>query len=191
MAGREATRLFAAHRQGDAGALAELFPLVYDELRRLAARQIRREYGPQTLEATALVHEAYMRLIPDGNLAWNDRAHFLAIAARSMRQVLIDRARARKAQKRGGPVAPVTLTDALLDRAGDPGQAGHGIDVIALDEALGRLHQLDPKQAEMVELRFFGGLTIEETAEVMQRSPATVKRLWKFAQAWLRRELGA
>ena len=186
---QSATELFARARAGNAEALADLFPLLYDELRRLAARHIGREYGPRTLQATALVHEAYLRLVPEDNLAWADRAHFFAVAAKSMRQVLIDRARARHAQKRGGLMAPVTLNDELPIRREGPGKADATIDLIALDTALTKLEALDTKQARMVELRFFAGLTIEETAEVMQSSPATVKRLWTFAQAWLRKEL--
>lgn len=185
----DVTELFRRAREGNAEAREQLFPLLYEELRRLAARKIGREFGPQTLQATALVHEAYMRLIPDRDLEWNDKAHFLAIAARSMRQVLVDRARARHAGKRGGRDVPVTLSDALLDRIGGPDSAPGTVDLIALDTALDKLNALDPKQSEMVELRFFGGLTIEETAEAMRCSPATVKRLWTFAQAWLRREL--
>ncbi len=188
---QSATELFARARAGNTEALADLFPLLYDELRRLAARHIGREYGPRTLQATALVHEAYLRLVPEDNLAWADRAHFFAVAAKSMRQVLIDRARARHAQKRGGLMAPVTLNDELPIRREGPGKADETIDLIALDTALTKLEALDTKQARMVELRFFAGLTIEETAEVMQSSPATVKRLWTFAQAWLRKELAA
>ncbi len=186
---QSATELFARARAGNTEALADLFPLLYDELRRLAARHIGREYGPRTLQATALVHEAYLRLVPEDDLASADRAHFFAIAAKSMRQVLIDRARARHAQKRGGLMAPVTFNDELQVRRDGPGKADETIDLIALDSALTKLQALDTKQARMVELRFFAGLTIEETAEVMQSSPATVKRLWTFAQAWLRKEL--
>ena len=179
-----ATQLFARARAGDEGALERLFPLVYDELRGLAGNYMRRENPRQTLQATALVHEAYLRLIPDGKLKWNDRAHFFALVARSMRQILVERARARHAEKRGGAAArPVTLHDELL------GEAERSIDVLALDEALQQLGELDSRQAELVELRFFGGLTVEETAEVMSISPATVKRDWSFAQAWLRRQL--
>ena len=188
---QSATELFARARAGNTEALADLFPLLYDELRRLAARHIGREYGPRTLQATALVHEAYLRLVPEDDLAWADRAHFFAVAAKSMRQVLIDRARARHAQKRGGLMAPVTLNDELPIRREGPGKADETIDLIALDTALTKLEALDTKQARMVELRFFAGLTIEETAQVMQSSPATVKRLWTFAQAWLRKELAA
>jgi RNA polymerase sigma factor (TIGR02999 family) len=171
-------------RGGDDGALEELFPLVYDELRALAGRYMRREYQRQTLQTTALVHEAYLRLVPDRKLRWNDRAHFLALVGRAMRQILVERARARHAAKRGGADArPVTLHDELL------GKAERTVDLLALDEALARLAGLDSRQAELVELRFFGGLTVEEAAEVMNISPATVKRDWAFAQAWLRRQL--
>ena len=181
-----ATQLFEKARAGDEAALAQLFPLVYDELRRLAGNYMRRENPRQTLQATALVHEAYLRLIPDGKLKWNDRAHFFALIARSMRQILVERARARHAEKRGGAAAqPVTLHDELL------GKAEQSIDVLALDEALQKLADLDARQAELVELRFFAGLTVEETAEVMDISPATVKRDWSFAQAWLRRQLSS
>jgi RNA polymerase sigma factor (TIGR02999 family) len=186
------TRLLEQARAGKADALTELFPLVYGELRALAARQIRREHGRRSIQATDLVHEAYVRLVPDRNLDWKDRAHFFAIAARSMRQVLIDRARARKAQKRGGTAEPGTLTDELLDRVEAGGErGGHPVDLIALDVALGKLAALDRRYAEVVELRFFGGLSIEEAAEVLSTSPATLKRWWAFAQAWLRRELSA
>ena len=181
--GKTVTQLVQRARTGDAGAMSKLFPLIYEELRGLAAKYIRRERPGQTLQATALVHEAYLRLIPDGGLHWKDRTHFLAIVARSMRQVLVERARVRMAQKRGGPAIPVTFTDEIL------GRDERSVDLLALDEALGKLEDLDPKQAELVELRFFGGLTVEETAEVLEISPATVKRRWAFSQAWLRREL--
>jgi RNA polymerase sigma factor (TIGR02999 family) len=181
-----ATELFRRARAGDDGALQALFPLVYDELRALAGRYMRREYARQTIQATALVHEAYLRLIPDRSLRWNDRAHFLALVARSMRQILVERARARHAEKRGGPGGgPVTLHDELL------GNAERTVDVLALDEALGQLAVLDPRQARLVELRFFGGLTVGEAAEAMSVSPATLKRDWAFAQTWLRRQLSA
>ena len=161
-----------------------LLPVVYEELRRLAAAYLRRERPGQTLQPTALVHEAYLRLIKDRPGRWQNRAHFCAIAAHSMRQILIERARARDALKRGGGAqARVTLDEGLI--AGE----SRGIDLVALDEALERLEQLDPEQARLVELRFFGGLTIEETAEAMAISPATVKRHWTVARAWLAREL--
>ena len=160
-----------------------LLPLVYQELRRLAAGYLRREKPGQTLQPTALVHEAYMRLMKDRPDRWQNRAHFCAIAAHSMRQILIERARARGAVKRGGARPRVTLDEGLV--AGED----RSIDLLALDEALERLAQLDPEQARLVELRFFGGLTVEETAEAMNISPATVKRHWTVAKAWLTREL--
>jgi RNA polymerase sigma factor (TIGR02999 family) len=161
----------------------ELLPIVYEELRRLAAAYLRRERPGQTLQPTALVHEAYLRLLKDRPDRWQNRAHFCAIAAHSMRQILIDRARARGALKRGGELPRVTLDEALV--AGGE----QSIDLVALDDALERLAALDPEQARLVELRFFGGLTIEETAEAMAISPATVKRHWTVARAWLAREL--
>ena len=162
-----------------------LLPLVYDELRRLAAAYLRRERPGQTIQATALVHEAYLRLLKDKPDRWQNRAHFCAIAAHSMRQILIERARARGALKRGGVQARVTLDEGLL-AADSP-----HIDLLALDEALQRLEAIDPEQARLVELRFFGGLTIEEAAEAMNISAATVKRHWTIARAWLARELSA
>ncbi|MEO6239345.1 MAG: ECF-type sigma factor [Vicinamibacterales bacterium] len=163
--------------------LDSLLPLVYKELRRLAAGYLRREKPGQTLQPTALVHEAYLRLMKDRPDRWQNRAHFCAIAAHSMRQILIERARARGAAKRGGARPRVTLDEALI------GGEDRSIDLLALDEALERLAALDPEQARLVELRFFGGLTVEETAEAMGISPATVKRHWTIAKAWLTREL--
>lgn len=161
----------------------ELLPIVYQELRRLAAAYLRRERPGQTLQPTALVHEAYLRLLKDRPDRWQNRAHFCAIAAHSMRQILIERARARGALKRGGPQPRVTLDESIV--AGED----RSIDLLALDEALERLAVLDADQARLVELRYFGGLTIEETAEAMAISPATVKRHWTVARAWLAREL--
>ena len=158
-------------------------PLVYDELRRIAARYISRERPGQTLQATALVNEAFVRLAAEQPRSFANRTHFLAIAALSMRQILVQRARARRAAKRGGAPERVTLDEALM---ADEGQS---IDVLALDEALTRLAGLDPEQARIVELRYFGGLTIEETAEAAGVSPATVKREWAMARAWLKRAL--
>jgi RNA polymerase sigma factor (TIGR02999 family) len=162
-------------------------PLVYDELRRLAASYIRRERPGQTLQATALVHEAYVRLIGEKAHNWQNRTHFLAIAALSMRQILVQRARARKAAKRGGDPERITLDEQLL-----PAKAGgHApeVDLVALDAALEKLAALDARQAKVVELRYFGGLSVEETADALGISPATVKRDWTFARAWLKREL--
>lgn len=168
----------------DRQSLETLLPVVYQELRRLAAAYLRRERPGGTLQPTALVHEAYLRLAKDAPGRWQNRAHFCAIAAHSMRQILIDRARARQAAKRGGERQRVTLDDGVA------ATSGRGIDLLALDEALERLAALDPVQARIVELRFFGGLTIEETATAMSISPATVKRHWTVASAWLARELG-
>ena len=157
----------------DRQSVDSLLPVVYQELRRLAASYLRRERPGQTLQPTALVHEAYLRLMKDKPGRWQNRAHFCAIAAHSMRQILIERARARGAQKRGGQRQRVTLDESLM-----PG-GERSIDLIALDA----------DQARLVELRFFGGLTVEETAEAMEISPATVKRHWTIACAWLAREL--
>ena len=161
-----------------------LLPVVYEELRRLAAAYLRRERPGQTLQPTALVHEAYLKLLKDRPERWQNRAHFCAIAAHAMRQVLIERARARDALKRGGGQPRVTFDEGLPAAA-----AEHPVDLIALDTALDRLAALDAGQARIVELRYFGGLSIEETAEAMGISPATVKRHWAVARAWLAREL--
>ena len=163
-------------------AAEDLAPLVYGELRRLAAAYMRRERPGQTLQATALVHEAYLRLAVAGT-PWHDKRHFVGIAARSMRQILVDRARARGAQKRWAALERVSLPNALA--AADPSDSA----LPALDEALTRLEELDPEQVRIVELRYFAGLSIEETAEVLQMSPATLKRRWSLARAWLFREL--
>jgi RNA polymerase sigma factor (TIGR02999 family) len=160
----------------------ELAPLVYDELRRLAAAYMRRERPGQTLQATALVHEAYLRLANAGT-PWTDKRHFVGIAARSMRQILVERARARGAQKRWAGLNRVTMTDALAVAADPEGM------LPALDEALTRLEQIDAEQARIVELRYFAGLSIEETADALGMSPATLKRRWAMARAWLFREL--
>jgi RNA polymerase sigma-70 factor, ECF subfamily len=167
-----------------------LMPQVYDELRRLAANYLRQERPGQTLQATALVHEAFVRLSKDKQQPWKNRTHFLAIAALSMRQILVQRARARHAEKRGGPHAErITLDESVMSgaAAGDRG----GVDVLELDAALTKLAALDPQQAQIVELRYFGGLTVEETAEALDISPATVKRHWTLARAFLKKELSA
>jgi RNA polymerase sigma factor (TIGR02999 family) len=172
----------------------DLMPLVYDELRRIAARYMSRERPGQTLQATALVNEAYVRLAAERPREFQNRTHFLAIAALSMRQILVQRARARRAAKRGGAPHRITLDDRHLDPsnvlgAGSSRADPNDIDVLALDEALSRLASLDPAQARIVELRYFGGLTVEETAEVVGSSPATVKRHWAMARAWLKQAL--
>ena len=160
----------------------ELAPLVYDELRRIAAAYMRRERPGQTLQATALVHEAYLRLAGAGT-PWHDKRHFVGIAARSMRQILVERARARRAQKRWGGLNRVSLTDSIAMAADQAGL------LPALDDALTRLEQIDPEQARIVELRYFAGLSIEETADALGMSPATLKRRWALARAWLFRDL--
>lgn len=167
------------HRPAEA---AQLLATVYDELRRLARAYMRHERPGQTIQATALVHEAYMRLAGTGT-PWNDERHFVGIAARSMRQILVDRARARGAQKRWGDIDRVSLHEALSQATAEDAM------LPALDEALDRLEQIDPEQARIVELRFFAGLSIEETADALAMSPATLKRRWALARAWLFREL--
>jgi RNA polymerase sigma factor (TIGR02999 family) len=175
----------------------ELMPLVYDELRRIAARYISGERPGQTLQATALVNEAFVQLARERPRDFQNRTHFLAIAALSMRQILVQRARARNAAKRGGAPQRITLNDEVAGGGGAAaagGLVGAGfsrleIDIEALDEALTRLAAFDPEQARIVELRYFGGLTVEETADAVGVSPATVKRQWAMARAWLRRAL--
>ena len=176
-------QLVESARRGDEQALSALMPLVYEELRRLAASYMRRERPGQTLQATALVHDAYIRLMQDSKLSWQNRSHFFGIAARSMRQILVERARARGAAKRGGSRIRVTLDAGLL------ATEAPAIDFEALDEALTRLESLDAELARVVEVRFFGGLSIDEAAETLDVSPATVKRRWTVAKAWLAREL--
>jgi RNA polymerase sigma factor (TIGR02999 family) len=179
----DVTALLAKYRDGDGDALNELLPIIYDELRKIARRRLRRERQEHTLQATALVHEAYLRLADQKDAQWQSRAHFIACAARIMRNILVDNARSHGAEKRGGGMRPVTLEAASLGpAAGDP-------DVLALDDALRELEATDPVRSRVVELRYFGGLSIEEVAEVMQVSTATVKRQWTTARAWLHREL--
>jgi RNA polymerase sigma factor (TIGR02999 family) len=163
--------------------LSRIMPVVYDELRRLARRYMARERAAQTLQATALVNEAYLRLMKEREHFWQNRAHFCAIAAHAMREILVEKARERAASKRGGSRVRVSLADAPAVSEEAP------LDVLALHESLERLISLDPQLAHIVELRFFGGLTVEETAEVLGTSPATVKRSWKMAKAWLRSEM--
>ena len=181
----DVTGLLLAWGRGDQSAADRLVPVVYDELRRQAERAMRREGGEHTLQATALVHESYLRLVDQRRVEWRNRAHFFAIASTVMRRVLVDHARARLAAKRGGGAAPVSHAGVA---AGTPDGTDEA-DLIALHEALEKLAALDPDQARLVELRYFGGLTIEETAEALSVSPATVKREWALARAWLRREL--
>ena len=173
------TQLLLAWSTGDRAALERLIPVVYPELRRIAGRYLRHERVGHTLQPTALVNEAYLKLIDQEHARWQNRAQFFGVAAQLMRRILVDHARERAAAKRGGRATPVTLVDGM---GASPGRA---IDVIALDEALTRLASLYPEQGRLVELRYFGGLTIEETGEVMGLSPATVKRQWATARAWL------
>jgi RNA polymerase sigma factor (TIGR02999 family) len=182
----DVTGLLLAWRDGDASAGERLLPAIYDELRRQAARAMRREDGAHTLQATALVHEAYLRLVDQRRVEWRSRAHFFGVAAQMMRRVLVDHARTRLAAKRGGALQRVTLGDV---GAGAEDAGSDELDVLALHDALERLAAFDPDQARLVELRYFGGLGIEDTAEALGVSPATVKREWAVARAWLRREL--
>lgn len=175
------TDLLLAWRQGDAGALDQLTPLVYAELRRVARCHMRAERSGHTLQTTALAHEAYLRLIDARRVEWRDRTHFFALASRIMRRVLVDAARTRHALKRDG--LRVSLDAALGVDAAD------GLDLVALDDALEALARLDARKSQVVELRFFGGLTVAETASVLQVSEDTVGRDWSFVKSWLRREL--
>jgi RNA polymerase sigma-70 factor, ECF subfamily len=184
----EITELLVNWSHGDREALERLIPLIYRECRRMAALQLGHERAEHTLSPTALVHELYLRLIDQRRATWQNRAHFFGVAAGLMRRILVDHARSRAAQKRGGRQLFVTLTDNLVPEAG----AAHNStasDIIALDEALERLGARDADQRRLVELRFFAGLTVEETAHVLGRSPRTVKREWQLARAWLFREL--
>lgn len=179
----EVTQLLLDWSNGDKRALNKLMPLVYDELRRLAHRYMSREREGHTMQTTALVNEAYVRLINRKNVQWQNRAHFFAIAAELMRTILVDHARMHASAKRGGGARKLSLEEGLVvsqERAAE---------VVALDDALHALAALDPKQSRIVELRFFGGLTIEETAEVLKLSVATIKREWSTAKAWLYHEL--
>lgn len=169
---------------GDRDAPARLMPLVYDELRRLADHYLRHERADHTLQPTALVHEAYLKLIDQTRVDWQNRAHFFGVAAQSMRRILVDHARRHQSEKRGGFRQKLTLDEAVdYSRTRD-------VDLVKLDDALTALAKFDARQSRIVELRFFGGLTIEETAEAIGISPATVKVDWSMAKAWLRREIG-
>jgi RNA polymerase sigma-70 factor, ECF subfamily len=179
------TALLRSWGQGDRAALDALLPVVYDELRRRARRQMRAQPSGHTLQTTAIIHEAYLRLVGQQETDWQSRAHFFGVAAKAMRSVLVDHARAQRAAKRGGGAAQVTLADV------DAVAPEPAVDVLALEEALTRLATFDPRKGQLVELRYFGGLGIEETAVVLGVSSATVKREWVLARAWLRRELEA
>jgi len=186
------TVLLKAWRDGDRSALDRLTPLLYGELRRLAYRFMQQERAEHTLQATALVNEAYLRLVDIKAVDWQDRAHFMAVASQTMRRVLVDAARARAAEKRGGGMERLDGGASGLDLDGMPAPGtDRAREVCALDEALDALARMDPRRAQVIELRFFGGLTVEETAEILQISPQSVMRDWKLARAWLMRELRA
>ena len=177
------TKLLLDWGAGNRAALDALTPLVYDELRRLAGHYLRRERPDHTLQSTELVHEAYMRLIDQRNVRWQNRAQFFGLAAELIRRILVDHARAKQAAKRGGTAVKLTLDEAL------DASAGRDLDLVRLDDSLKALAEVDAQQGRIVELRYFAGLTIEETAEALDISPATVKRDWVVAKAWLRRQM--
>jgi RNA polymerase sigma factor (TIGR02999 family) len=179
----EITSLLQAWSEGEQSALERLIPLVYRELHRLARHYMAGEQPGHTLQATALLNEAYLRLVDSPPLSWQNRAHFFAVSAQVMRRILVDWARSRQAQKRGGEARPLELEEALVV------VDAPGADLVALDDALKALAALDRRKSEVVELRFFGGLSVEETAEVLKVSPETILRDWKSAKSWLRREL--
>jgi RNA polymerase sigma factor (TIGR02999 family) len=180
---REVTQLLLEWNAGDENALKKLVPLVYGELHRLAQHQMRRERPDHTLQATALINEAYLHLVDIRNVHWENRAHFFALCARLMRRILVDLARSRHSAKRGTGEQPLTLDQSL---AMSPEQSP---DLVAIDDALTALAAIDARKAQVVELRFFGGLTVEETAELLKVSPETVRRDWRLAKVWLLREL--
>lgn len=180
---REITQLLLAWSHGQQAALDQLIPLVHDELHRIAKRYMGRERPGQTMQTTALVDEAYLRLVDSSRVHWQNRAHFFAIAAQLMRRILVDFARSRHNLKRGGRAKQVSLDEALVV------SSERGADIVALDDALTALASLDARQSQVVELRFFGGLSITETAEVLKVSEGTVRRDWSLAKAWLHREL--
>ena len=180
----DVTQLLQQWSNGQEQALDRLLPKIHDELRMLAASYLRRERPDHTLQPTALVNEAFLKLVDQRAVRWQNRAHFFGIAAQAMRRILVDHARAHAASKRGGAMRKVPLDDALMIGAVPD------VDLLALDQALTRLAAMDPQQSRIVELRFFAGLTTEETAEVMHISPATIGREWRMAKAWLSAELG-
>ena len=175
------TRLLINWRNGDKAALDQLMPLVYDELRRLARRFMGKERRDHTLQTSALINEAYLRLVDQDETPWQNRAHFFAVAAQVMRHILIDHARRYQFEKRGGGAQKVPLDELIIFAE------GQAAELVALDEALASLATVDPRRSRIIELRFFGGLSIEETAEVMDLSPTTVQREWRAAKAWLQR----
>jgi RNA polymerase sigma factor (TIGR02999 family) len=185
----DVTPLLLAWGSGDKSAGERLLPAIYEELHRQASRAMRREADEHTLQPPALVHEAYLRLVDQRRAEWHNRAQFFGVAAQIMRRILVDHARAQHATKRGGAMQQITLGDA--HQSSSAAEDDTALDVLALHDALERLAAIDPDQARVVELRYFGGMTIEDTAEALGISPATVKREWAVARAWLRRELSA
>jgi len=179
----DVTRLLSALTRGDEDAAGKLIPAVYDELRRLAGSYMRRERTDHTLQATALVHEAFLKLVEQRSVNWQSRAHFFGIAAQLMRRILVDHARGHSRDKRGGNQVHVSIDEAFVYAE------HHADEVLAVDESLNKLAKIDPRQARVVELRFFGGLSVEEAAEVLGVSPKTVKRDWSVAKAWLTADL--
>lgn len=182
---QEVTTLVTMSQAGDAGAGQRLMEAVYEELRRLAGAYLAHQNAGHTLQPTALVHEAFIKLIDHDHAKWNGRAHFFAVAAKAMRHILVDHARARKADKRGGDWARVTLDAAVMHVGGD-----RGVDTLVVNEALEELSRLDERQARIIELRFFGGLAVEEVAELLGVSKSTVEAEWRMARAWLSKRLG-
>jgi RNA polymerase sigma factor (TIGR02999 family) len=176
--------MLRAWGEGDRAVLDQMLPLVYDELHRQAQRYLRRERPNHTLQTTALINEAYLKLVDQRAVQWQNRAHFFGIAAQAMRRILVDYAKTKNREKRGGAAVDLPLEEAMLVAA-----TGQSIDLLALDEALTRLALIDEQQARVVELKYFSGLSIEETAEALSISPATVKRDWQMAKAWLRHEM--
>jgi RNA polymerase sigma factor (TIGR02999 family) len=181
----DVTRLLSDWSNGDQAALDQLLPLVYSELRRLASAYLRRERSNHTLQSTALVHEAFMRMVHQQDVQWKNRAHFFAIASQMIRRILVDYARSQHAEKRGSGAVKLALDEAMAV----PQAPATDVDLLGLNDALDRLAALDERQSRIVELRFFAGLSIEETAEVMSLSPASIKREWQTARAWLFREM--
>jgi RNA polymerase sigma factor (TIGR02999 family) len=180
---QQVTKLLQAWGRGQDAALDQLLPIVHQELRRLARRYMFGERAGHTLQTTALVNEAYLRLVNSRRVRWQDRAHFFAISAQLMRRILVDSARAHRSKKRGADVSKITLNEALV------GPQEKGQDLVAVDDALRLLAEVDPRKSQVVELRFFGGLGVKETAEVLKVSPDTVLRDWRLAKAWLKREI--
>jgi RNA polymerase sigma factor (TIGR02999 family) len=179
----EVTKLLRAWGSGDRDALDRLTPRVYDELRRMSRKYMRNERVGHTLQATALVNDVYVRLVDVGSVDWKDRAHFFAVCAQMMRRILIDSARARNAGRRGGGAVKIDVEDVCV------GAPDRDASTIALDDALSALASLDPRKVQVIELRYFGGLSVEETAEILKISPQSVMRDWKLAKAWLAREM--